>query len=528
MASFSMKNLPALMKANNANHVIDYGPDGVRRSRSFAEIHRDACAALAYLRGLGHDLTPAMRVLIAGNPGYDWLVAALACLFAGAEIVAFPESLEDGDAARSLDGIAIDLVLADDRMIGFGAFGTAPRLALPGFADRVRGAQGPDILHSPRASVIAFTSGSTSTAKVKAFRVDLESTADFADAFTTLFGLEHDDLWVVLHSFSHIVHLEYVLGGLGWGYDIALVNVFRLLMNGAELRPSVLVTVPSVHQEIARRIRLAFPQSGPRAEQIDQLLARPLAEGESPALAPEAARIVGDRLKVMIIGAAPSAAGLQDFLRRMGLPLFEGYGMSETNMIACNVPGRSRRGTVGQTWPGIALRLDGDGVILARTDRPRSDRYLNIPAEDSAETFLEDGWVNTGDIGEWDKGFLRIVGRKKEIIINSGGENINASAVEARLREIPGIEHVLVFGDGRPFLVAVLAPPPGGALPPAEMLRARIDEINRAVPAHEQVMDFIRLETAFDVESGLLTRSGKPRRGVVALRYEDLIGRCYG
>ena len=112
----------------------------------------------------------------------------------------------------------------------------------------------------------------------------------------------------------------------------------------------------------------------------------------------------------------------------------------------------------------------------------RSDRYLNISKEENVKTFMHEGWINTGDLGEIEDGFLRIVGRKKEIIITSGGKNVNAAAIEAQLRDIPRVGHALVFGDRRPFLVAVFAPRPGEALPATDELRAHLETINQTLP----------------------------------------------
>lgn len=521
MPAHSLSDLPARMRGNHHNVLTHGASTEPLRRRRYAELHADACAVADLVRLAGGRLGPEHRAVVAGPPSQAWLLAALACLYTGTELVALPETLDERDAAASLHGLPVDLVLADAPIAGYACFGGLPRLALAGLPERAEQHRGPDIDCCPRTSLVAFTSGSTSTTKLKSFRVDLGSTAAFVEAFTGAFGLDHDDLWLVCHSLSHVVHLEYVLGGLFWGYDVALVDVMRLLMNGAQLRPSVLVTVPSVYEQLAQRIRRARTKLASRSGE-----AAPASE-RRPGLTDEAIAVVGDRLEVMVIGAAPSSAALQQELLAAGLPLFEGYGMSELGMIACNVPGQARVGTVGRAWPGVELRVGPDGTVLARLGHPRSASYLNVPSSQSAETFLAGGWVDTGDLGELDDGYLRIVGRKKEIVITAGGQNVNAAAIEALLREIPGIGHVLVTGDRRPFLVAVVAPGPEAPLPTADELRAAIATINRGLPHHEQVLDVVRLPNPLDVESGLLTRSGKPRRRVVAERYEAEIERCY-
>lgn len=270
-------------------------------------------------------------------------------------MAALPETLTNEEAIQSLAGISADLALTAERMASFSVFSDIPRVSLQGLSERIPGQRTPKLDKSPRMSVIAFTSGSTSGAKLKAFRVDLESVPAFTDAFTALFGITRNDLWVVCHSFTHIVHLEYVLGGLGWGYDVALTDVVNVLMNGAQLRPSVLVTVPSVYEQLANQIRRRFPKSGARAEELERLLQQSLVDAKGDLvrrpIIPEAVSVVGDRLKIMLIGAAPSSVALQGFLMKIGPPLFEGYGMSETYMIACNTPGHARAGTVAGLGP---------------------------------------------------------------------------------------------------------------------------------------------------------------------------------
>lgn len=529
--SFDFRQLPGRLRANATNRLTYYGAEGAKRVRAFPEVYDDARRAAARLRAAGLPLGEGRRAVVAGATGYEWLLGALACLFAGVEVVALPETLEEGDAALSLAGLSLDFALTDGRMAGYGAFAGLPRARLEGLADGGGEALGPDFDECPGAGLVAFTSGSTSGAKLKCFRVDLASTAAFADAFTSSFGLGHDDQWVVCHTFTHIVHFEYVLGALGWGYDVTLCDPMRLVLNGAALRPSVVVSVPSVYEQLAAQIRRRLPKSGPRAEELSRLLepgGPPPSADPPPPLLPEAAAVLGDRLKVMIIGAAPSSAELRRFLRLSGLPVYEGYGMSELNMVACNVPGHFRHGTVGRAWPGVDVALDDEGVVLARCHVPRSGAYLNVPPEEGALTFLEGGWVNTGDLGRLDGGYLTIVGRKKEIIVSDGAKKINVAAVEARLREVPGVGQALVFGDARPYLVAVFAPAPGEPLPPAEELRRRLGPINAGLERHERVLDFVCSAEPFTAENGLLTRSGKPRRQAVGEHFAGAIANLYG
>jgi len=384
VTTLSFRELPARLR-NNLHNVLVHGASTVPlRRRRHAEVWADACAVIDLVRNAGGDLGPARRAVVAGPPSYDWLLAALACLFTGTELVALPETLGEADAAASLRGLPVDLVLADAPIATFACLADRPRVGLQGLARRAEAHHGPAIDVAPPASLVAFTSGSTSGAALKSFRVDLRSTAAFIEAFTAQFDLHHDDCWLVCHSFSHIVHLEYVLGGLLWGYDVAIVDVLRLLMNGAELRPSAVVTVPSVYEQLAQRIRRMQAKRGtPSPAPADA------ASPERRPLSPEAIAVVGDRIKVMVIGAAPSAAPLQRFLLDAGLPLYEGYGMSENFAYShTNRPGDVRVGTVGRVAPGVEQRIDDNGEILVRSPSTMMG-YFKDPEQTSAATSTE-------------------------------------------------------------------------------------------------------------------------------------------
>lgn len=530
MPFFSMHDLPMLMRDNHRNTLTTFSKDGGRRRITYAQVHRDTCAAITYLREHSKHFGPDARVIVSGAPNYDWLIAGLACLFIGAELVALPETLTNEEVGVSLAGLDVNLALLDERLLAYDSLSATARLPLNGLTEHIATSAIANVERSPRMRVVAFTSGSTANAKLKMFRIDMESTSHFIDNFTSIFGLTHDDVWAVCHSFSHIVHFEYVLGGLGWGYDLVITDVLRLLTNGTTLQPSVLVTVPSVYEQLAQQIRRRCTQSGLDNAALEQLFEQRWqrhAAGEELELMPQAAAVIGGRLKMMLIGAAPSALSLKRFLLAAGLPVFEGYGMSEVNMIACNTPARSRFGSVGPMWPGIQSRIDDEGVLCVRPSFHRSDAYLNSTAEDNASTFTADGWVCTGDLAEIENGFVKIMGRKKEILISSGGKKINVASIESRLREVPGVGHALVFGDRRPYLVAIFAPEAGRLLPEEAALRQAINAINQTLPNHERLLGFVRLGAPLDIQSGLLTRSGKPRRQVIEQRLADEIGRCY-
>lgn len=524
---WKIADVKELLASNHSNTLTYFDVDGAACIRTFPEVCRDALATITLFRGNGCQMAPGRRVAICGAQGYPWLLAAVACIITGVEIVAVPELLSDNEMIASLDELKVDFFASELKYSAYEMFAGLPHTILDDLCQTIVELEpSKESVNTGAFSIVAFTSGSTSGAKLKSFRVNAESTEGFVNTFFDAYHLAHDDNWVVCHPFSHVVHFEYAIGGLCKGYNVIIAEPLRVMLSGAQIKPSVLVTVPSVYEQIVTLIKRKLPRSGSRRALIDKLFeqspsdeeARLLAKDLQRTLMPEIAQLLGDRLKVMIIGAAPSTERLKHTLVLMGLPVYEGYGMSETNMLTSNLPGKYRFGTVGSVWPGTEIRLTDESIVQARVHPARSHGYLNTTREESERTFLKDGWVDTGDFGEIENGFLRITGRAKEIVITDRGKNINPADIQLKLQGIEGVEHALVFGNNRPFLVAMLAPMHDKILDAGNVAIA-IEAINKILPNHEWIRDWIILSYPLTESSGLLTRSGKPRRSVIEIHY---------
>ncbi len=260
-------------------------------------------------------------------------------------------------------------------------------------------------------------------------------------------------------------------------------------------------------------------------------------------------RIGMRRVRYAAVGAAPIAPELiQDFLG-MGVPLFELYGMTENSAVAtCNFPGENKVGTVGAPYPGIGLRID-DETGEIQTKHPAVFKgYWNKP-EKTAEAFTEDGWLRTGDVGEWVDGtHVKIVDRMKDIIITSGGKNISPSEIESILKTSPYIKEAMVIGDGRKYITAVVgieldvvghwATRKGipyttyrdlGEKPEViELVQGVINETNVRFARAEQIKKFRMIPKELDHEAGELTATQKLKRAAMDSMFGDLIEDMYG
>ena len=227
--------------------------------------------------------------------------------------------------------------------------------------------------------------------------------------------------------------------------------------------------------------------------------------------------------------------------------MFEGYGLTETTAGTCvNTTVATKVGTVGRPMPGMAVRIAEDGEIEFKGPLV-FDGYWNDDAA-TAEVML-DGWFSTGDLGSLDDGYLRITGRKKELLVTAAGKNVAPAVLEDRLRAAPLVSRCMVIGDGQPFIAALVTidndffeswksengKPPGATV--AELaddkdLRAEIqlavDDANKAVSRAESIREFVILGEDFTQENGVLTPSEKLRRKVAMERYAEEISTIYG
>jgi long-chain acyl-CoA synthetase len=254
-----------------------------------------------------------------------------------------------------------------------------------------------------------------------------------------------------------------------------------------------------------------------------------------------------DRCRFASSAASPLAVDVAEFFAALGLPLIEVYGMTETTGVATgNRPGKVKIGTVGPALPGVELRLADDGEVLVRGP-VNSPGYYRQP-EATAELIDADGWLHTGDVGELDDDrYLKIVDRKKELIITSSGKNLSPANIEGLLKEHPLIGQVLVYGDDRPYVVALIVLDhefaPGwaarnglgeanlAALAASEQVLAEVqlavDAANQRLSRIEQVKRFEVLPVEWTAESEELTPTLKLRRRIIHAKYGERIDALY-
>jgi long-chain acyl-CoA synthetase len=365
------------------------------------------------------------------------------------------------------------------------------------------------------------------------------------------------------HVFARVIQCGSVHRGIRLGHT---ADVKNLLPDLAEFRPTFLLSVPRVFEKVYNGAKQKSHADGKgklfdRAEQVAIDYSVGLERSGGPGLLTKAEHKVWDRLvytklrgalggqcRGAISGGAPLGDRLAHFFRGIGVPVFEGYGLTETSAaMSVNVDGAVKVGTVGRPIPGTTVRIADDGEIMLRGDNIFGGYWNN--AAGTAEVLDADGWFHSGDIGELDgDGFLRITGRKKELIVTAGGKNVAPAVLEDRLRGHWLISQAMVVGDRRAFIGALLTVDPeswpvwlekngkpadssvaaftGDAALTAE-LQAAVDEANKAVSKAESIRKFRILDEDFTEESGELTPSLKLRRHVVMKERADDVEAIY-
>ena len=377
-----------------------------------------------------------------------------------------------------------------------------------------------------------------------AFNGPLAIVAETVGASTLLF-------LPLAHVFARVIEVGCIEGGIVLGHCGDLTALLTAL---ASFRPTFILAVPRVFEKVfnSAEQKAVSERKGPifgRAAQVAIAYSRSLDEPGRPALGLRTQHAMFDRLvysklraalggrtQYAVSGGAALSERLGHFFSGAGVTVLEGYGLTETTAAATvNRPDRVKIGTVGLPLPGVAIRIAEDGEILIKGVNVFPGYWRNEAA--TKEVFTEDGWFRTGDVGELDEeGFLRITGRKKEMIVTSGGKNVAPAVLEDRLRSHGLISQCMVVGDGKPFVAALITldteafelwkkrhGKPADATIAAlrddpDLVAAAqnaVDDANQAVSRAESIRKFRILDVDFTQEAGQLSVKLGIRRSVL-------------
>ena len=233
----------------------------------------------------------------------------------------------------------------------------------------------------------------------------------------------------------------------------------------------------------------------------------------------------GGRLEAFISGGGPLDSQVGEALNALGLKTLQGYGLTETSpVVSCNLLNKVKVDTVGPIFPGVEVKLAEDGEILVKGENLMLGYWNN---KEATEQTIKDGWLHTGDIGEFDEdNYLKITDRKKDIIVSLGGDNIAPSKIENLLTLSPEIEQACVFGEQKNYIAALLVLN-SESKSGDEDIQRYIDEVNKDLTQPEKIKKFIFIDEPFSIENNLMTPTMKVRRHEVQKKYQNQIDQLF-
>jgi long-chain acyl-CoA synthetase len=362
------------------------------------------------------------------------------------------------------------------------------------------------------------------------------------------------------HVFARVIQIACVKARIRMGHSAGIKN---LLEDFADFQPTFILAVPRVFEKVFNTASQRAVADGrgkifARAADVAIAWSRGLEAGRT-SLAVRAQHRLFDRLvysklraalggqcQYAVSGGAPLGERLGHFYRGIGINVLEGYGLTETTAaLTVNLPQAQKVGTVGRPLQGTSVRVADDGELLFRGGQVFAGYWHNDVA--TAEAKDASGWFHTGDVGEIDdEGFVRITGRKKEILVTAGGKNVAPAVLEDRIRAHPLVDQCIVVGDGQPFIGALVtidretlpmwAEEHGTSSNVADLVddpelraevEAAVEEANKAVSKAESIRRFAILDSEWTEEGGQLTPSLKLKRGVVMAEHRDDVEALY-
>jgi long-chain acyl-CoA synthetase len=357
------------------------------------------------------------------------------------------------------------------------------------------------------------------------------------------------------HAFALLI--QFVAFDIGSAIAYWEKDPQKIIPNLMEVKPTYFPSVPRIFEkiftlansagdpaEIKQAVELGFKvrQMQEKGEPVPDELQKAFDEADGK-LYQNVRNLFGGRIRQAVTGAAPISKEILEFFYACGVPVMEGYGMTETSTVASsNRPDAFRFGSVGKPLAGVEAKIADDGELLLRGPNIFQGYFKN---EEATREALADGWLHTGDLGSIDEdGFIYITGRKKDIIITAGGKNITPANLENGLKQNRYISQAVVIGDRRPYLVALITLDPEElpafaeqhGLQPDEVykseqmraeVRRAVDEVNSAVGRVEQIKKFTILPHDLSQPTGELTPTLKVKRNVVNEKYAEEIEALY-
>jgi long-chain acyl-CoA synthetase len=578
--------LPRAAELYGSAPAISYKEGEAWVTRSFDEV-RDTVRSLALgLVELG--VAKGDKVSILANTRPEWTYCDFAALSVGAVVVPIyqtnsPEEcqyvlensdakvviVEDDEQLEKIRKVRDQLPLLEHVVRMTGASGDATsleELASKGAAREASEWERHWSAVTP-ADVCTFIYTSGTTGPPKGCVISHGNYRAMLDMVNETSVIEGEDVTYLYLPLAHSFALLIQLGSFDLGATLAYWerDPLKILPNLAELKPTYFPSVPRIFEKIYTTATSAMEKEGglkkkifdwairvgqkmretERAGRKPGFLLRKQYEFADKKVLSKIRGLFGGQLRLAVSGAAPINPDILRFFDAAGVLVLEGWGMTETSTAATiSSPDDFKIGTIGKPFPGCEVRIADDGEILVKGPNVFQGYYKN---DEATKETIVDGWLHTGDLGEIDsEGFIKITGRKKDIIITAGGKNITPANLENEIKQHSLVSQCVVVGDRRPYLVALVTLDPEEAAAYAkehdlpedleqlaanaeirQLIEDHVDKVNEKFARVEQIKKIAILPRDLSQESGELTPTLKVKRAVVASKHEQEIEQLY-
>jgi long-chain acyl-CoA synthetase len=578
--------LPLSAKLYGSAPAVRFKRDGNWVDRSFAEVLETVRSLSLGLIDLG--VTKGDKVSILGNTRPEWTYFDFAALSAGAVVVPIyqtnsPEEcqyvlensdakvvvVEDDEQMEKIRAVREQLPLLEHvvRMTG----SSEDAISLDELAARGAGREPAEWearwQSVTKEDICTFIYTSGTTGPPKGCIISHGNYRAMLDMVNETSVIEENDITYLYLPLAHSFALLIQFGSFDLGTTIAYWerDPLKILPNLGELKPTYFPSVPRIFEKIYTAAGSGMEKEGgikkaifewsigvgkkmrtaERSGRKPGFLLRKQYEFADKQVLSKIRGLFGGNLRLAVSGAAPISPEILSFFDAAGVLVLEGWGMTETSTAATiSTPEDFKVGTIGKPFPGCEVKIAEDGEILVKGPNVFQGYYKN---EEATRETIVDGWLHTGDIGEIDPdGFIKITGRKKDIIITAGGKNITPANLENEIKQHPLVSQCVVVGDRKPYLVALVTLDPDDAVAYAkehglpedveqlagnlEVLKSIEDHvatINEKFARVEQVKKVAILPRDLSQESGELTPTMKVKRAVVASKHEHQIEQLY-
>ncbi len=603
--SIALKSLPGRLRELAATRSDDIAlrekEFGIWQETTYGEFWLDVQAAAMGLWQMG--VRPGDKVAIHSENRKAWVIADLAAqaiqavsvgLYATnptAEVayllqhseakVLVAEDQEQVDKALAVESLPdLEKIIyveprgvrayTDPRLMSWNAFMAAGRAALADEPHRVNGLV--DTIDSNETATLVYTSGTTGPPKgAMLSHRNLGWASESAQDLIAARGLPSGQPQLLSYlPLCHVFGRLYdVCGALAMGSCVNFAeSIETVVADLAEIQPTYFPAPPRIWEKMHALVNIRMADASFTKKILYKVFLKAGMKNADRLLATGSRGFVGEivhaagyvlvfrslqrklgmqRCRQATSGAAPIAPEVIKFFQAIGIPLYEGWGMTETTALGTgNLPGNARLGTIGKAVnDDVEIRLGDDGEILIRSPGIFQGYFKNPEA--TAETIDQDGWMHTGDIAEIDDGFYRIIDRKKDIIITAGGKNVSPSEIENKLKVSPFIKEAMVIGDRRKYLTALIGIELDTVSNWAQrkgitfttyrdlsekpeviaLIQKQVDAANEHFARVETVKKFSLIPKELDHEEGELTATQKLKRKVLVDRFSELIEQMY-